>query len=116
MCRLNRPIKSLFKVFYYKDQSKKYYNLIYLQTRYKIEFKINQSSPKTMIGCLKDKEIVNRDIKSKYFTPMDMIPGSTLSPYFSGATYIMHRSAIFKFGSKSRNCLYCSVILLECHR
>ena len=55
-------------------------------------------APKTMIGCLKDKEVVNRDIGSKYFTPTAMITGDTLPPYFSGATYIIHKDAIFKLG------------------
>lgn len=51
-----------------------------------------------MAGCLKNGERVNRNVKSKYFTPKDMIAESTLPPYFSGATYIMHRDAIFEVG------------------
>jgi len=53
-----------------------------------------------MIGCLKVDEVTNRDPTSKYFTPRKLFASDTLPYYFSGATYIIDRSAIFKVGTK----------------
>lgn len=46
------------------------------------------------VGCLKDGEHVNRDIKSKYFMPDDLVPIAKYPKYFSGAGYILDSTLI----------------------
>ena len=49
-----------------------------------------------MSGCLKDGEVTNRNLKSKYFTPIELYKYETLPRYFSGAGYLLARSAVLK--------------------
>ena len=39
-----------------------------------------EEAESTSVGCLKKSELVNRDIKSKYFMPDDLAP----YPFFAG--------------------------------
>jgi len=50
----------------------------------------------SMTGCLKKAEPVNRKIKSKYYTPTDILADDHLPSYFSGAGYFMSKSALSK--------------------
>lgn len=42
-----------------------------------------------LVGCMHKNEMVNRNIKSKYYMPRELVKEDRYPPYFSGAAYIM---------------------------
>jgi hypothetical protein len=72
------------------------------------QIKALQKSPTyTMTGCLKTDEPTNRNLESKYFTPIEIYKNDLLPKYFSGAGYLLAREAVFKLISvRSRVLLF----------
>ena len=59
------------------------------------------------VGCLKVDEHVNRDVKSKYFMPDDLVSIAKYPKYFSGAGYILDAKLILEMNRRKNEIPLC---------
>lgn len=60
----------------------------------------NQSE---LVGCMHQNEMVNRNIKSKYYMPRELVKEERYPPYFSGASYLMTANVALKLASAKKH-------------